>query len=149
MTGNFTPDMQFDIQMGDWNNLQADAKLIRTLVFIQEQHIPEAEEWDAHDKVSQHFVVYHDHQPIATARLLPNRSIGRVAVLKAYRGVNIGHKLMQAIIDHAKQQHLPDLKLSAQMYATGFYERLGFVQHGEIYDDCGIPHIEMFLSLSK
>ncbi|HCO07546.1 MAG TPA: GNAT family N-acetyltransferase, partial [Acinetobacter ursingii] len=33
------------------------------------------------------------------------------------------------------------------VYATGFYARLGFCQRGDIYDDCGIPHIEMFLSL--
>ncbi|MFW2154093.1 GNAT family N-acetyltransferase, partial [Acinetobacter gyllenbergii] len=84
--------MQLDIQVGDWNSLQPDAKLIRTSVFVEEQHIPETEEWDAHDAISQHFVVYHDAQPIATARLLQNRSIGRVAVLKAYRGFNIGYK---------------------------------------------------------
>ena len=135
-----------DLQIGVWSRLQQDAKWIRTLVFIEEQQIPETEEWDAHDAVSLHFVMYHDAQPIATARLLENRSIGRVAVLKSYRGLNIGNMLMQAIIDYAKQQHLPDLKLSAQVYATGFYERLGFRQRGDVYDDCGIPHIEMFLN---
>ncbi|MFW1690489.1 GNAT family N-acetyltransferase [Acinetobacter ursingii] len=149
MMDKTTLDLQLDIQVGDWNSLQPDAKLIRTQVFVEEQQIPETEEWDAHDAISQHFVVYHDAQPIATARLLQNRSIGRVAVLKSYRGFNIGYKLMQAIIDYAKQQNLPDLKLSAQVYATGFYERLGFCQRGDIYDDCGIPHIEMFLSLSE
>ena len=55
---------------------------------------------------------------------------------------------MQAMIDYARQHNLPDLKLSAQVYATGFYTRLGFVQRGETYDDCGIEHIEMFLSLT-
>ncbi|RKG31850.1 GNAT family N-acetyltransferase [Acinetobacter guerrae] len=139
----------FNIKIGDWNSLLQDAKLIRTQVFVEEQQIPETEEWDAHDAISQHFMMYHDAQPIATARLLQNRSIGRVAVLKPYRGLNIGNKMMQAIIDYAKQQDFPDLKLSAQVYATGFYARLGFQQRGEIYDDCGIPHIEMFLSLSE
>ena len=147
MMDKTTLDLQLDIQIGDWNSLQQDAKLIRSSVSVEEQHIPEAEEWDAHDAISQHFVVYHDAQAIATARLLQNRSIGRVAVLKPYRGFNIGYKLMQAIIVHAQKQNLPDLKLSAQVYATGFYERLGFCQRGDIYDDCGIPHIEMFLSL--
>ncbi|WP_130802397.1 GNAT family N-acetyltransferase [Acinetobacter ihumii] len=149
MMDKTTRDLQLDMQTGDWNSLQHDAKLIRTRVFIEEQQIPEQEEWDDQDEISQHFVVYQDTQPIATARLLANRSIGRVAVLKAYRGLNIGNQLMQAIIDHAQQQKLPDLKLSAQVYATGFYARLGFTQRGEIYDDCGIPHSEMFLSLSE
>lgn len=148
MTKNVTSNLQLDLQIGDWRSLKQDAKYIRTLVFIEEQHIPEQEEWDDQDQVSQHFVIYHDGQPIATARLLPDRSIGRVAVLKAYRSMKIGNKLMQAMIDYARQHNLPDLKLSAQVYATGFYTRLGFVQRGETYDDCGIEHIEMFLSLT-
>ena len=120
MTENVTSNLQLDLQIGDWRSLKQDAKYIRTLVFIEEQHIPEQEEWDDQDQVSQHFVIYHDGQPIATARLLPDRSIGRVAVLKAYRSMKIGHQLMQAMIDYARQHDLPDLKLSAQVYATGF-----------------------------
>ena len=140
---------QFVIQSGLWSQLQHDAKLIRSMVFIEEQHISEADEWDEQDAISLHFVVYAQDQPIATARLLENNSIGRVAVLQQYRGEGIGKLLMQQIIQVAKQQNRVFLQLSAQVYATRFYENLGFQVQGEEYLDCEIPHIDMGLSLKN
>ena len=138
---------QFVIQSGPWSQLQHDAKLIRSMVFIEEQNISEADEWDEQDAISLHFVVYAQDQPIATARLLENNSIGRVAVLQQYRGEGIGKLLMQQIIQVAKQQNRAFLQLSAQVYVTRFYENLGFQVQGEEYLDCEIPHIDMGLSL--
>jgi predicted GNAT family N-acyltransferase len=93
--------------------------------------------------------MYEQNQPIATARLLQNDSIGRVAVLKTYRGAGIGKLLKQYIIDVAKQEGRTVLKLSAQAYATKFYENLGFQLQGEAYLDCGIPHIDMYQNLKN
>ena len=136
---------QFTIRTGSWDELQNDAKLIREQVFIQEQQIAVADEWDAEDAVSLHFVVYDQDQPIATARLLQNNSVGRVAVLKSHRGTGIGKLLMQQIIQQAKHQQREFLKLSSQVHAIQFYAGLGFKVEGEQYLDCGIPHIEMRL----
>lgn len=140
---------QYQIQSGSWTELEHHAKLIRMEVFIQEQNIAEHDEWDAQDAVSLHFIVYDQNQPIATARLLENNSIGRVAVLKPYRGKGIGQLLMQQIIQIAKDQKRSQLKLSAQVYATKFYENLGFQLSGEEYLDCGIPHIDMSMNILK
>lgn len=137
----------FTICTGSWDELQNDAKLIREQVFIQEQHIPVEEEWDAQDAVALHFVVYDQAQPIATARLLQNHSIGRVAVLKAYRGQGIGKLLMLEMIQQAKHEQRKFLKLSSQVHAVQFYAGLGFTVQGEQYLDCGIPHIDMYLKL--
>ena len=135
----------FTIRTGRWDELQNDAKLIREQVFIHEQQIPVEDEWDAEDAVSLHFVVYDQDQPIATARLLQNNSVGRVAVLKSHRGVGIGKLLMQQIIQQAKHEQREFLKLSSQVYAMQFYTGLGFKVEGEQYLDCGIPHIDMRL----
>jgi len=137
----------FTICTGSWDELQNDAKLIREQVFIQEQNIPVVEEWDAQDAVSLHFAVYDQNQPIATARLLQNNSIGRVAVLKSHRGLGIGKLLMQAIIEQAKSEQREFLKLSSQVYAIQFYAGLGFQVQGDEYLDCGIAHIDMYLKL--
>lgn len=134
---------QISIHTGSWQELQADAQAIREAVFIQEQAIAPEDEWDAEDAVALHFVAYAQHQPIATARLLSNHSIGRVAVLKPYRGLGLGKKVMETIIQQAQQEQRPFLVLSAQVYATGFYQQLGFQAEGEEYLDCGIPHILM------
>ena len=136
---------QFTIRTGSWDELQNDAKLIREQVFIQEQQIAVEDEWDAEDAVSVHFVVYDQNQPIATARLLKNNSVGRVAVLKSHRGLGIGKLLMHQIIQQAKHQQREFLKLSSQVHAIQFYAGLGFKVEGEQYLDCGIPHIDMRL----
>ena len=140
---------ELKIRSGGWDELQNDAKLIREQVFIQEQHIPVVEEWDAQDAIALHFVVYDQVQPIATARLLQNHSIGRVAVLKAYRGQGIGKLLMLEMIQQAKHEQRKFLKLSSQVHAMQFYAGLGFTVQGEQYLDCGIPHIDMTLKLDE
>ena len=139
----------YHLKQGCWDQLQQDAKLIRTQVFIVEQHIPEAEEWDDHDAISQHFVIYDQDHPIATARLLQNHSVGRVAVVKAYRGQGIGRMIMLEIIAYAQQQARPHLQLSSQIHAVSFYQQLGFIVQGDEYDECGIPHIEMTMSIDR
>lgn len=135
----------FIVQSGHWDKLEQDAKFIRKQVFIIEQNIPEEEEWDDQDMISDHFVVYDQDQPIATARLLQNNSVGRVAVLKAYRGQGIGRIIMLEIIRQAHQQDRKFLQLSSQVHAISFYEKLGFSIQGDAYDECGIPHIKMQL----
>ena len=68
------------ITNGTWEELKEAAKMIREQVFIQEQNIAAEDEWDVQDEIAVHFVVYEQYQAIATARLLQNHSIGRVAV---------------------------------------------------------------------
>ena len=138
---------EFHIKSGSWHELKQDAQLIRRDVFIREQGISEHDEWDDQDPVSIHFVLYDQKKAAATARLLENNSIGRVAVLKDYRGQGVGLVMMKTIIDYAKQQNRRNLKLSSQVQAIPFYERLGFTTDGVEYLDCGIPHIDMFLNL--
>jgi predicted GNAT family N-acyltransferase len=135
----------YEIQSGTWTQFAAEAKSIREQVFIQEQRIAPEDEWDAQDAVALHFVVYATGQAIATARLLENHSIGRVAVLKSQRGLGVGRVLMQHIIQMAKQQQRPWVKLSAQEHAIPFYQSLSFQVEGESYLDCGIPHVDMRL----
>lgn len=138
----------FRVENGNWDQLHQDAKFIREQVFIIEQNISEQDEWDDQDLISQHFVVYDHDQPIATARLLQNNSVGRVAVLKPYRGQGIGHLIMLEIINYAQQQDRSVLQLSSQVHAISFYEKLGFTVQGNQYDECGIPHIEMMINLN-
>ncbi|MFI8144737.1 GNAT family N-acetyltransferase [Acinetobacter sp. ABJ_C5_2] len=138
----------YEVIAGGWEQLEKDAKYIREHVFIQEQGIASEDEWDDFDATAVHFMVYDKEQPIATARLLPQHSVGRVAVLMLYRKQGIGKILMQHIIEYARQHKLPYLKLSAQTYVTAFYEALGFHVQGEVYEDCGIPHIDMILELT-
>ena len=136
------------IRTGDWETLGPAASEIRRRVFIEEQNGPQDEEWDGLDPECQHFLAMLDGQPVGTARLLPDGHIGRVAVLAEARGSGIGELLMQAAIEAARHANHTQVALSAQVHALAFYERLGFVAHGDEFLDAGIPHREMTLSLT-
>ncbi len=138
---------ELKIVSGSWKDLGVYAKVIREAVFIQEQYIAAEDEWDAEDAVAVHFIVFQQDQAIATARLLSNSSIGRVAVLTTARGLGVGQRLMQAVIDYARAEQRELVKLSSQVHAIGFYQAFGFEVQGEEYLDCGIPHINMYLKL--
>lgn len=135
------------ISTGTWETLGQAASEIRRKVFIDEQKVPQEEEWDGLDPQCQHFLAMLDGQPVGTARLLPYAHIGRVAVLADARGTGIGVLLMQAAIEGARHAGHTQVALSAQVHALAFYERLGFVAHGDEFLDAGIPHREMALSL--
>lgn len=136
------------ISTGDWATLGPAASEIRRIVFIDEQNVPQEEEWDGLDPECQHFLALLEGQPVGTARLLPDAHIGRVAVLADARGSGIGVLLMKAAIEAARHAGHSQVALSAQVHALAFYERLGFVAHGEAFLDAGIPHREMTLSLA-
>ena len=89
----------------------------------------------------------HDWAP---ARLLidgEKAKIGRVAVLSEARGTGAGAALMRAALDELRARGVREARLGSQVHAIGFYERLGFVAHGPLYDDAGIPHRDMTLRL--
>ncbi|MCA1979443.1 MAG: GNAT family N-acetyltransferase [Thiobacillus sp.] len=122
---------------------------IRRAVFIEEQGVPEALEWDEFDAVSTHWLaVLADGTPVGCARLLPDGHIGRMAVLPAWRGQGIGRALLDAALSGARARGFSVVRLSAQLHATNFYKRAGFVAEGEPYAEAGIPHLAMIKKLS-
>ncbi|MCM2972831.1 GNAT family N-acetyltransferase [Larsenimonas suaedae] len=136
-----TPDT-VTIDHGDWATLGHWCRPIRTAVFVDEQKIPPAEEWDDDDHTAVHFVLFDQGEALGTARLLPDGHIGRVALLKNSRGRGLGHRLMHDVMDHGMRLH-SRLVLSAQTHALGFYEHLGFVATGDEFLEAGIAHRTM------
>ncbi len=142
--------VEYQIEEGDWSVLAAAARQVREQVFIVEQKVPVALEWDANDAVSRHVVAYDaTGTPIGTGRLLPDGHIGRMAVLPAWRGKGVGRALLERLLESAQiagQQHLV---LHAQTQAAEFYRKTGFVQTGETFMEAGIPHVLMQRSPDK
>lgn len=127
----------------------ATCRLLRRKVFIEEQGVSEADEIDHQDDQAIHLLATIDGQPMGSARLLlvgNTGKIGRVCVLPAARGTGLGAALMRAAVQELRRQPgITRAKLGAQTHALGFYERLGFVAEGPVYDDAGIPHRDMVL----
>ncbi len=131
------------IQEGSWAELGELASEIRRVVFIDEQCVPLAEEWDGRDDACRHFLALRGATALGTARLLPDGHVGRVAVLREARGLGIGIALMQAAIAAARRLGHGKVELAAQTHALAFYEQLGFAAFGEVFMDAGIPHRNM------
>lgn len=130
---------------------------VRKEVFVVEQGVPEDIEYDTYDADALHVVaVREDGLPFGAGRLLYGEvaaartggepgigSLGRLAVLKAARGLGVGVALVRGIEDAARARGLTAVDLHAQTHAVGFYERLGYVAYGPEFFDAGIAHLAM------
>lgn len=126
---------------------------LRIAVFIEEQGIPDPEEWDEKDEGAVHLVAWDEEVPVGTVRLIRDGTgvgyITRVCVLNSHRGYGLGADLVREGLDRFEKVGLTRAELSAQSYAQAFYARLGFTAHGPEYDDAGIPHVAMSLPLPR
>lgn len=135
---------EFGIENGGWQELGKLASPVREAVFVTEQGVPPAMEYDQWDAVSQHAVALGpDGEAVGTGRLLPDGHIGRMAVLKTWRGRRVGTMLLLHLMEAARKAGLPTLVLNAQRSAEGFYHRFGFLAEGDTFMDAGIPHVRM------
>ncbi len=123
---------------------------LRHEVFVEEQGVPLELERDEHDATALHFLATWDGRPVGTERVLlkgDTGKIGRVCVLRAMRGKGIGAALIRAAVEELRGRRLRRAVLGSQVHAIPFYEALGFVAEGPVYDDAGIPHRDMALAL--
>ncbi|WP_316520742.1 GNAT family N-acetyltransferase [Kitasatospora brasiliensis] len=133
------------------------ARAVRHEVFVVEQNVPEELEYDEYDATSAHLLaVGADGVGLGTGRLIFGSQareltggiegrvlLGRLAVVAAARGTGLGVELVRAIEALAVERGGVEVELHAQVQALGFYERLGYVAEGPVYDDAGIPHRTM------
>jgi predicted GNAT family N-acyltransferase len=88
---------------------------------------------------------------LATGRMLEHvpgvAKIGRMAVARSMRGSGVGRGVLDALMKAAREGGFREAVLHAQMSAAPFYARAGFVERGPVFEEAGIPHVEMVRSL--
>jgi predicted GNAT family N-acyltransferase len=132
------------IELMSWDAARTKASPIRFTVFVEEQRVPVGIEWDDQDEKSVHALAYSPAgQVVATGRLLPDGHIGRMAVLKDWRGKGVGGAILERLIAAARARGDKEIELFAQTHALEFYRRYGFVESGAIFEEAGIPHQAM------
>jgi predicted GNAT family N-acyltransferase len=135
------------VTLGTWDELRTQAEPIRYAVFVDEQKVPAEIELDAWDPQCVHALAFDARDggavAVGTGRLLPDGHIGRMAVRQEARGRGVGTALLRVLMDEARRRGHVDAVLSAQTHAVPFYEREGFRAEGGVYDDAGIPHVDM------
>ena len=136
------------IEIVKWIDGLSQLKNIRDKVFIQEQKVTPQLEWDGMDEKAIHFLVFNDKAAIGCARAIvikDHMQLGRMAVLKEYRGQGIGGALIEKAMTIAKLNQLSAIYISAQCHAIDFYKKFGFEVTSDIYLDAEIPHRDMTL----
>ena len=142
------PTPGFRIEVVDYAQAQDELRAVREPVFVQEQQVPLEEEWDALDPLCRHVIARDESgQPIGTGRLTPERKIGRMAVLRDWRGKGVGDALLSALMAQAWEMGWPAISLNAQVSAEPFYARHGFVPYGPGFEEAGIQHQAMHRNL--
>ena len=123
----------------------------RVDVFVVEQKCPYPE-IDGKDKDAYHMVLRDEHGIAAYLRVLksgvsfPEPALGRI--LTTRRGEGLGARIVSEGIKFAEEKlGAEKIRIEAQVYARGFYEKLGFRQCSEPFMDDGIEHIEMLLDI--
>jgi predicted GNAT family N-acyltransferase len=120
------------------------SNVIRTKVFIEEQHVdPEIEyEFEAE---GNYYLLFYNENAVATARWRNTEKgikLERFAMLKEFRNQGLGKKLLDALLSDV----IPFRKkiyLHSQVVAINFYRRSGFLPEGEHFWEADIEHLLM------
>jgi predicted GNAT family N-acyltransferase len=126
---------------------------LRHEVFVVEQRVPAKLERDAYDASADHAIaVERGGCVLATGRLVAldarRGKVGRMAVAASRRGEGLGAMVLAELERAARARGLREVVLHAQLSAKGFYERLGYLAEGAVFEEAGIAHVTMRKPLS-
>lgn len=127
-----------------------EAREIRKTVFVGEQGFED--EFDETDNAAYHMVAFVGGTAAAVCRFFRSSgtdfTLGRLAVLKQYRGMALGGGLMAAAERAIYEMGGRSVSLHAQTRAAGFYEKSGYSPFKEPDEEQGCPHVWMRKLLS-
>lgn len=124
---------------------------VRRQVFVEEQGIPKALEFDGNDGEALHMVVKDGERVVGTARVLflagNQAKLERMAVLKPFRRRRIGRRIISFLNEELRSRRVQQVVLHAQHEAVAFYRACGFLESGLPFLEAGIEHMKMQRSL--
>lgn len=139
------------IDIVDDADSRGQAFAVREEVFVDGQGVPPERERDGHDDEATHLLASQDGTPVGTARLRriddDTAKVERVAVREPYREAGWGRRIVARVEAIARERGVDTLVLHSQTAVEGFYQRLGYRTTSDVFEDAGIPHVEMEKSL--
>lgn len=124
---------------------------IREIVFIKGQGVSKSIERDKYDKSATHVIAFYKGRPVGCARIVffdKTVKVGRIAVLKQYRGKGFGIAITKFITNYCKRKRVKEIILHSQYYIKDLYKKLGFRIRGKPFMEAKMKHVEMYLRLS-
>jgi len=122
---------------------EENIRFIRNTVFSGEQKVNPDIDFDGNDLAAFHSIVLVDGKAVGTGRMLSDGHLGRIAILKKYRGKGLGTVIIDSLIGQAIENRYSRVYLGAQKQAVDFYHKLGFTAFGDEYTEADIRHISM------
>jgi predicted GNAT family N-acyltransferase len=135
------------IALVEFSEAEIEIRAVRDTVFGDEQNVPQEVNWDGNDEECLHALARGERsEVVATGRLAPDGKIGRLAVLRLYRGKGVGGQVLRKLLETARGRGLSQVYLHAQAQTVGFYEQEGFQLRGAPFSEGGITHRYMVLT---
>ena len=139
--------LSLEIKLVETETEMEAALAVRMRVFVAEQSVPAEEELDEEDATAIHAIAQHSGLVIGTGRLLIRdgsaAQIGRMAVDQPWCRQGVGGELLLFLELEARSQEVSRFTLHAQEYVKDFYAAHGYLEHGDVFLEAGIRHIEM------
>ncbi len=130
-----------------FDKIPNEARFIRETVFLDEQGFEK--EYDENDNIAKHIVIYDESTAVATCRVYWDSEVnchhvGRIAVLKPYRGKGLGIKIVSEAEHLVKELGGKEVFISGQLRVAEFYKnKLGYTQYGDTYLEENVPHVAL------
>jgi YbgC/YbaW family acyl-CoA thioester hydrolase len=133
-----------------WDVAKDKASAVRQSVFVDEQGVDAGVVWDGEDAHALHGLLLNAWDaPVACGRLTQHASgvgrIGRMAVDRVLRGSHLGQELVVLLLEQSRARGDHSVLLHAQCSAVPFWQSLGFLAQGDVFQEAGIDHVEMVL----
>ncbi len=130
--------------------LLKEALKIRNTVFTIEKGVSESIEVDENDVLNEkcdHFMIEYSSNKVGTIRCLKDDEdtikIQRFCILKEYRKLGIGRKVLEYLEDYYKNLQKKKIIMDAKYSVSNFYEICGYKKISDIFIEAGIEHIKM------
>lgn len=138
----------FTVSLVGWHDGEPLLRPIREAVFIREQGIPEAVEWDGQDESCRHALALSlQGDAIGCGRMQPDGHIGHIAVLPQWRKQKVGTAIMEALLDYARVHDYLQVSVDVSSCYVPFYRSIGFAGRDKEFMVAGQPHARMILKL--
>eukprot|EP01017_Pseudomicrothorax_dubius_P005264 TRINITY_DN11288_c0_g2_i3.p1 TRINITY_DN11288_c0_g2~~TRINITY_DN11288_c0_g2_i3.p1 ORF type:complete len:152 (+),score=25.02 TRINITY_DN11288_c0_g2_i3:125-580(+) len=121
-------------------------KTIRKIAFMDEHKVPAKLEFDEHDDLAVHFLLFQDDIPVGCARLTRRGDdwyMGRLAIIRSQRGRGLGTLITRKVIEYCKKIGIALIVLYSQVHLKDLYKKIGFVEFGEEFEEAGLQLVHM------
>ena len=116
---------------------------IRNEVLLRQIGLPDYG-WEHNDKEAVHFVAVKDHIVVGCVLLVKkdnNRAqLMQMAVKEEYQSIVVGKKLLQKLIENAKNQNIKEVYCHARENAIPFYLKNNFKVYDKPFVEVGVVH---------